>query len=166
MENLKNIQEMNNLYDEIVNSKSLSFEQKKNALQILLTNLENYHCYNNGETACPYSIYLCEEDEMVELVCDYLNMSIYSTKDGNINRIIACPISKVEEKINKFLNASHFNVLAIPKNEICIIRSMKDSHGNEINIMDVTSSSKKFIENYLSKEKEFGVVKKINRKSR
>ena len=30
--------------------------------------------------------------------------------------------------------------------------------------MDVTSSSKKFIENNLSKEKEFGVVKKINRK--
>ena len=161
-----NINEINEIYNTIVENNRLSIEQKKSALQILLSRIERYHCYEKGDSVCPYSIYLCEEDEMVEFVCDYLNKSGYSIKNQTVNRMALCPINEVELKINKFLNTNRSNVLAIPKDEICILRSIKDSHGNEINIMDVTSSSKKFIENNLSKEKEFGVVKKINRKSR
>lgn len=164
MDKIYTIQEMNNLYNEIVNSETLSFEQKKKTLQLLLSKIEKYHCYKDGNSACPYSIHLSEEYEMVEFVCDYLNKSGYYNKTQISNRMVLCPISEVELKINKFLNINHSNVLAMPKNEICVLRSIKDSHGNEINIMDVTSSSKKFIENNSSKE--IGVVKKINRKSR
>lgn len=164
MDKIYTIQEINNLYNEIVNSETLSFEQKKKTLQLLLSKIEKYHCYKDGNSACPYSIHLSEEYEMVEFVCEYLNKSGYYNKTQISNRMVLCPISGVEDQINTFLNIRHFNVLSIPKNEICILRSIKDVHGNKIEILDVTSNSKRFIENNLNNCKEFGLIKKINKK--
>lgn len=165
MDKIYTIQEMNNLYNEIVNSETLSFEQKKSALQILLSRIEKYHCYENGDSACPYSIHLSEEYEMVEFICEYLNKSGYYNKTQISNRMVLCPINDIEVKINKFLSIRYFNVLATSKNEVCILKSIKDSHGNEFDILDVASISKKFIEKKLNNGKEIGLVKKINKKS-
>lgn len=103
-----NIEKLNEIYNIIINNNNISYNTKKQVIYDLYNKIDNYYCYKNGETSCPYSViksveYFDGNNKETMIMCNYYNIAACSYNKADINDILSCPVKKLKKEFKSFI---------------------------------------------------------------
>lgn len=108
MKKIINIDELNDIYNNLINNDNISSETKRKVLSNLLNNIKDYTCYKDEEISCPYATIKSEElfdnnNKEIIVLCNYYNVAACSYNGSEINEILSCPVKNLRKKFKSFI---------------------------------------------------------------